>query len=94
MINILLILTSFVIIIISIKLIISEKNKVNFDYILNYKLEEENIELLDNAVAVSTKKEEKIKQLINKGYEDDQICKTLNIGRGELLLIKNCYKIS
>lgn len=94
MINFLLILTSFIIIIISIKLIISEKNKSNFDYIINYKLEEEDIELSNNIVDITTKKEDKIKQLINEGYKDDEICNELNIGRGELLLIKKCYKIS
>lgn len=94
MINFLLILTSFIIIIISVKLIISEKNKSNFDYIINYKLEEEDIELSNNIVDITTKKEDKIKQLINEGYKDDEICNELNIGRGELLLIKKCYKIS
>jgi DNA-binding NarL/FixJ family response regulator len=94
MINFLLILTSFIIIITSIKLIISEKHKSNFDYIINYKLEEEDMELSNNIVDITTKKEDKIKQLINKGYKDDEICNELNIGRGELLLIKKCYKIS
>ncbi|MDB0440876.1 flagellar protein [Clostridioides difficile] len=35
----------------------------------------------------------KVKHLINSGYDDVEICKTLHIGKGELSLIKSCYKI-
>ena len=93
MIKTLLIIISFATITISVRSIVNEKKKSNFDEILNYKLEEESIEELNYAVDISTNKEEGIKQLINEGYEDDEICKELNIGRGELLLIKKCYKM-
>ena len=94
MIKLLLILISFIIIAISVKSMSSEKNISKFDYILNYKLEEESMEPLDNNLDILDNKEEKIRQLINSGYQEEQICKELNIGRGELLLIKKCYKIS
>ncbi|MGO1044364.1 flagellar protein [Clostridioides difficile] len=35
----------------------------------------------------------KVKYLINSGYDDVEICKVLNIGKGELSLIRSCYKI-
>ncbi|MGX9758177.1 flagellar protein [Clostridioides difficile] len=35
----------------------------------------------------------KVKHLINSGYDDVEICKMLHIGKGELSLIKSCYKI-
>ncbi|MCC0641082.1 MULTISPECIES: flagellar protein [unclassified Clostridioides] len=35
----------------------------------------------------------KVKHLINSGYDDVEICKMLDIGKGELSLIKSCYKI-
>lgn len=35
----------------------------------------------------------KVKHLINSGYEDVEICKMLDIGKGELSLIRSCYKI-
>lgn len=35
----------------------------------------------------------KVKHLINSGYEDVEICKMLGIGKGELSLIRSCYKI-
>ena len=93
MIKALLVIISFVIIIIAAKSIVNEKNKYKFDEILNYKLEEEIFEVINDTVETQVKQEEEIKQLINEGYKDDQICKELNIGRGELLLIKKCYKI-
>ncbi|MFN1887040.1 hypothetical protein ACK2FS_00955 [Clostridioides difficile] len=35
----------------------------------------------------------KVKHLISSGYDDVEICKMLDIGKGELLLIRSCYKI-
>ncbi|EQF29063.1 putative flagellar protein [Clostridioides difficile CD160] len=35
----------------------------------------------------------RVKHLINSGYEDVEICKMLGIGKGELSLIRSCYKI-
>ncbi|MBY2477051.1 flagellar protein [Clostridioides difficile] len=35
----------------------------------------------------------KVKHLINSGYDDVEICKMLGIGKGELSLIRSCYKI-
>ncbi|MCI9976974.1 flagellar protein [Clostridioides difficile] len=35
----------------------------------------------------------KVKHLINSGYDDVEICKMLDIGKGELSLIRSCYKI-
>ncbi|MGO0862377.1 flagellar protein [Clostridioides difficile] len=35
----------------------------------------------------------KVKHLISSGYDDVEICKMLHIGKGELSLIKSCYKI-
>jgi len=49
--------------------------------------------LIDNIEEIEYTKEEQIKKLIVKGYKDEEICKDLNIGRGELLLIKKCYQL-
>lgn len=35
----------------------------------------------------------KVKHLINSGYDDVEICKMLDIGKGELSLIRSCYNI-
>lgn len=33
-----------------------------------------------------------IRQMINDGYRDDDICKELKVGKGEVLLIRGLYK--
>ncbi|AXU26257.1 hypothetical protein CDIF102859_00396 [Clostridioides difficile] len=35
----------------------------------------------------------KVKHLISSGHDDVEICKMLDIGKGELSLIRSCYKI-
>lgn len=37
-------------------------------------------------------KANEIKQLLDKGYSDEEICTKLKIGKGEVLLIKGLYK--
>lgn len=69
----------------------------------NIKIEDKS---LKEDVEISTKKQEKafdnktnnlnpkvieIQDLITKGLSDDEICKKIKIGRGELLLIKGLY---
>lgn len=54
----------------------SEEPKQNNDN----KKENENLERISE-----------IKKLINKGLSDDEICKKLSLGKGELLLIKGLY---
>jgi len=93
MINTLLIIISLIIIAISIRSIDNEKDKNKFDELLNYELEKEKFEAIDNIEEIEYTKEEQIKKLIVKGYKDEEICKNLNIGRGELLLIKKCYQL-
>jgi len=93
MINTLLIIISLIIIAISIRSIDNEKDKNKFDELLNYELEKEKFESIDNISEIEYTKEEQIKKLIIKGYKDEEICKDLNIGRGELLLIKKCYQL-
>lgn len=33
-----------------------------------------------------------IREMINSGYSDDDICRELNIGKGEVLLVRGLYK--
>ena len=40
----------------------------------------------------SKDKLELVKELINKGYDDDKICESLSIGKGEVLLIRGLLK--
>ncbi|MBL4932948.1 hypothetical protein [Clostridium paridis] len=42
----------------------------------------------------SKDKVELVKELINKGYDDDKICESLSIGKGEVLLIRGLLKNS
>ncbi|MCC0783718.1 flagellar protein [Clostridioides sp. ES-S-0108-01] len=66
----------------------------------NYNLIKTNEEIKESTFIESKKevKQEnelslKVKHLINSGYDDVEICKALDIGKGELLLIRSCYKI-
>ena len=74
----------------------SELLKIKFDN----KKEEKALE--DNSGEIKTIKKEnsyyekddkilKIKELINEGVNEDEICEKLSIGKGELLLIKDLY---
>lgn len=66
----------------------------------NYNLIKTNEEKKEN-IFIESKKEVKqenelslkVKHLINSGYDDVEICKMLGIGKGELSLIRSCYKI-
>ncbi|MCC0627664.1 MULTISPECIES: flagellar protein [unclassified Clostridioides] len=66
----------------------------------NYNLIKTNEEIKES-IFIESKKEVKqenelslkVKHLINSGYDDVEICKVLDIGKGELLLIRSCYKI-
>ncbi|MDX5607554.1 flagellar protein [Clostridioides difficile] len=66
----------------------------------NYNLIKANEERKEN-IFIESKKEVrqenelslKVKHLISSGYDDVEICKMLDIGKGELLLIRSCYKI-
>lgn len=66
----------------------------------NYNLMKTNEEKKEN-IFIESKKEVKqenelslkVKHLINSGYDDVEICNMLGIGKGELSLIRSCYKI-
>ncbi|MFN1845275.1 DUF6115 domain-containing protein [Clostridioides difficile] len=66
----------------------------------NYNLIKANEERKEN-IFIESKKEVrqenelslKVKHLISSGYDDVEICKMLDIGKGELSLIRSCYKI-
>jgi translation elongation factor EF-G len=53
---------------------------------------DENTNINNIEIDTYNEKVEGVYDLITKGYSDYEICKKLNIGKGELLLIKNCYK--
>ena len=83
------------------RLIIAEKRRFFLDKVLeNYNLIKANEERKEN-LFIESKKEVrqenelslKVKHLISSGYDDVEICKMLDIGKGELLLIRSCYKI-
>ena len=40
----------------------------------------------------NSEKTEKIKEMINKGKSDEEICNSLGIGKGEVLLIRELIK--
>ena len=74
----------------------SELLKIKFDN----KKEEKALEYETNKVETIKKEKlydekdekiEKIRELINKGINEDEICEKLSIGKGELLLIKDLY---
>lgn len=45
----------------------------------------------DDNVNVKSEKTEKIRAMVVEGYSDEDICKRLNIGKGELLLVKSLF---
>ncbi|NMS89653.1 flagellar protein [Clostridioides difficile] len=82
------------------KVIAEIRNNNHMKVYENYNLINTNIEKKENIFIESKqeiKKENelslKVKHLINSGYEDVEICKMLDIGKGELSLIRSCYKI-
>ena len=67
-------------------------------YIKNSELNDD-IELEDEDKGViseinfgNSEKTEKIKEMINKGKSDEEICNSLGIGKGEVLLIRELIK--
>ncbi|MDV4149684.1 hypothetical protein R0131_02435 [Clostridium sp. AL.422] len=42
--------------------------------------------------ATQSEKQKKVKKLLDKGLSDDEICKKLSIGKGEILLIKSLLR--
>lgn len=89
------------------RLIIEEKRRFFLDKVLNEIRSTKCVRVYDNYNLIKTNmvkpkdtsiKQEseislQIKHLMNKGYNDVEICKMLDIGKGELSLIKRCYKI-
>ena len=80
------------------RLIIAEKRRFFLDKVL---AEIRSNEERKENIFIESKKEVrqenelslKVKHLISSGYDDVEICKMLDIGKGELLLIRSCYKI-
>lgn len=46
----------------------------------------------DTEKIADSKKTEKIKELLNEGLSEDEICHRLSISKGEVLLVKDLYK--
>lgn len=59
----------------------------NNDNLYEDKIEKENLIL-----KADSKKTEKIKELLNEGLSEDEICHRLSISKGEVLLVKDLYK--
>ena len=76
----------------------------NNDNLYEDKIEKENLIIeedsfynkFDNNVIseinFNSKKTEKIKELLNEGLSEDEICHRLSISKGEVLLVKDLYK--
>lgn len=55
-------------------------------------LEDENTGVISEINFGNSEKTEKIKEMINKGKSDEEICNSLGIGKGEVLLIRELLK--
>lgn len=80
----------------SIKENLEEKSYINselqeniFD---NNKEDVDKEELNENNIDKEISKSEQVRRLEEAGFTDDEICSQLNLGKGEVLLIKGLYK--
>lgn len=64
-------------------------SEINFDNDLKNDLEKDNEEVIDEP---KDTKVGKIMNMVKSGYSDDEICESLKIGKGEVLLIKGLFK--
>lgn len=71
-----------------------EKNLERIDGKYIDKIVEDNINSIDNNLEDNENLEKAlmVKKLLKEKKSEDEICNSLNIGKGELLLIKNLYK--
>ena len=65
-----------------------KNNELNDDI----ELEDENTGVISEINFGNSEKTEKIKEMINKGKSDEEICNSLGIGKGEVLLIRELLK--
>lgn len=65
-----------------------KNNELNDDI----ELEDENTGVISEINFGNSEKTEKIKKMINKGKSDEEICNSLGIGKGEVLLIRELLK--
>lgn len=65
-----------------------KNNELNDDI----ELEDENTGVISEINFGNSEKTEKIKKMINKGKSDEEICNSLGIGKGEVLLIRELIK--
>jgi hypothetical protein len=76
----------------------SEESDDNKSVALDYRIDDEAIYEEPVSTAENSKtnmisdKARSVKELLEKGFTDDQICEELAIGKGEVLLIKGLYK--
>lgn len=70
-------------------------DKINKNNIKENNANDNNIDIdkskENKTLANSNSKKDKIKTLLDLGYSDEEICKELNLGKGELQLIKKIY---
>ena len=71
------------------KYINSELEENIFD---NIKEDVDNEELNEETINKEISKSEQVRRLEEAGFTDDEICSQLNLGKGEVLLIKGLYK--
>lgn len=64
---------------------IEEERKEDHDIVCDIDFNRKQIDTISNKADI-------IRKMISEGYSDDDICKELKIGKGEVLLIKGLYK--
>lgn len=69
-------------------------NKFNNNVVseINFNNNSKKSKKTDTERIADSKKTEKIKELLNEGLSEDEVCHRLSISKGEVLLVKDLYK--
>ena len=67
-------------------------SEINFNNRKDVRNSEVNKNKSDNKKAADSRKTESIKELLDQGLSEEEVCRRLSISKGEVLLVKDLFK--